>query len=199
MASTQQATQQSSTKNAGKTPAGKPAAADPATAWALGDEAPEGFTQVDLPDLDGWFTPEKFPNGIVAGKIEGAFPIKVHDDDMGVTITRDNILVRLMRPCGAIMNEQPIELQPGQVIAVGIRRALVELLDYVEHKGLVWIKPLKKTKLSKGRTLWKFEVRAKGTKGEYTRRKLRPTQEITNDGDVDAATEAEPWDNAPIS
>jgi len=123
---------------------------------------PEGWEEAGLPDIDGWFKPEV--GAVVTGQLVGVLDI---EDEKKPGQLRRSVLVRLSEPChhAVVEKVEDVTLEPGKVIAVGVRAKLTGLLEYVEHKGMCWIQAKSKKSLSKGRTMWEFDVRAKGKKG----------------------------------
>jgi hypothetical protein len=62
------------------------------------------------------------------------------------------------------MDKQKIMLKKGQILGVGVREKIRDVLSYVEHHGQVWIKALSKENIGGGRTLWKFDAKCRGKK-----------------------------------
>jgi hypothetical protein len=140
--------------------------------------APSNFEDVGTPDIDGWFKPEEGSKFL--GQVVGRIQIENDDGKM-----RDVVLVKLEKPCAsAVVEGEDATLDAGQVLGVGVRAKLTELLYYVEKKGRVYAKAVSKQKLKGGRTMWVFEV--KGEKGK----RANPPAPITrnsaaSDGDSD--------------
>ncbi len=80
--------------------------------------------------------------------------------------------MRLERPCDAIVGERTT-LGLGQVLGVGVRGKLVELLAYVEERGRVFVKTEGQHRLKDGRKMWLFTV--KGEPGKRRRYALGGT------------------------
>jgi hypothetical protein len=119
----------------------------------------KGLEDVGNPDVDGWYKPEK--GSRFAGRVEGRFTI-VDPSDEGST--RDVVLVRLAVPTKAVLNDQEIQLGAGQVLAVGIRAKLGELLHFVDKRGKVMVECLGQQKIKGGRTMWQFKVKGEAAK-----------------------------------
>lgn len=114
--------------------------------------------EVNVPDIDGWYSPEKGEAGWV-GVISGSF--KKRQDDGKVS---DVIVVRLLSDCSsAVIDGEPIELKAGQCMAVGIKAKLVGLLDYLESRARVAVRAKEKIDIGNGRKMWTFDI--KGQKG----------------------------------
>ena len=126
--------------------------------WGKVEQA--GFEDITLPELEGWYKPEKGKgfDGKIVGRI--AIPDARRGGD------RDVVLVRLERPCSSCSHpddsEQIVTLQPGQVLAVGIRYKLTELLEFVEHKGSCIVVASGKKSIGNGQTMWQFKIACKG-------------------------------------
>lgn len=125
-------------------------------------KAPEGFEDIGTPDIDGWFKPAT--GAIVTGQLVGMIAI---EDEKNPGKVRQAVLVKLTESCdhAVVEKEENVTLEAGKVIAVGIRAKLTTLLEYVENKGICWIQTKNKKSLPRGRTMWEFDVRAKGKKG----------------------------------
>lgn len=127
----------------------------------------EGFEDQTTPEIDGWYKPELAYNAskkmgqIVHARVVGRITIENDDGE------RDVVLVKVFSPVKAQSTEEDrkeIELKKGDVLAVGIRYNLKELLSYVEHRGEVKFAATEKVKLKGGRTMWKFKFGGKGKK-----------------------------------
>jgi hypothetical protein len=115
--------------------------------------APNG-ERIDRPDVDGWYKPEV---GLVfVGKLVGSFPVL----DKKTNQVRQVALVKLYKPCKAyhVGNETPFNLKADQVLAVGVRFKLQDLLPYVEGKAEVWVRADKQVSIRGGQTMWNFTV-----------------------------------------
>jgi hypothetical protein len=113
-----------------------------------------GLDDVSEPDIAGWFKPVE--GAEFAGNAVKV--IQIDDDD---DTPRDVLLVKLKAPCSfAVMEESPITVPVGEILAVGMRFGLQELLSYVEKKALVYAKATGKQKLKQGRTKWNWVIRA---------------------------------------
>ncbi len=123
--------------------------------------------EVNLPDIDGWYTPAEGEAGWV-GRILGTFTIT---DDEGKQ--RQVAVVRLFSACSsATIEGEPVELSPGNVLAVSMRAKLLGLLDYVESQATVAVKAVGKRKLDAKKSMWLFEI--KGQRGKRTRAPTPP-------------------------
>lgn len=151
------------------------------TAPESDDEPPAGFTEA-APDIDGWCKLDK--GLIVHGKIVGHMRIKAEGGGK-----RDVCLVKVLRPTPAVSADpetkgDAITLQKGMVLAVGISHALKGMLDYVEKQGYVWFKVESKKKLNgSNKSVWKADVRFKGTKAPLMVAAEVASDEI-DDGDI---------------
>ena len=113
-----------------------------------------GLEDVSEPDIAGWFKPVE--DAEFAGNAVKV--IQIDDDDEN---PRDVLLVKLRVPCSAaVMEESPITVPAGEILAVGMRFGLQELLSYVEKQGLVYAKATGKQKLKGGRSKWNWVIRA---------------------------------------
>lgn len=116
---------------------------------------PDGFERIDQPDIEGWWKPEK--GDTIQGRIIGNTVLS------GVNGSpRDTLLIQLIAPAKAIVDNEPSTLEKGQVIGVSVRHKLKPLMHYVDSKSYVFIRATHKQKLSGGRTLWDFEIGVKG-------------------------------------
>jgi hypothetical protein len=139
------------------------------------DEAPpSGYEESSIPDIDAWFRP--FDGAIVHGRIRGRIVITDDRDQ-----PRDVVLIQLDRPVKAVLDEEEVTAEAGQVLAVGVRAKLTEMLYYVEHKGMVWFKVLGKQKLRGGREMWTFDLRFKGKKSTQP---IAATPRVAEDGNA---------------
>lgn len=113
-----------------------------------------GLDDVSEPDIAGWFQPSE------GAEFTGnAIKVIQIDDDDGNP--RDVLLVKLKAPCAtATLNAEPVTVTAGQVLGVGMRFGLQELLCYVEKQGLVYAKALGKQKLKGGRSKWNWKILA---------------------------------------
>jgi hypothetical protein len=118
---------------------------------------PPGFAMGGTPDIEGWFKPEK--GMVLFGTICGAIQIP---DEKAPNGKRDVVLVRLKEACKAVLDQTSVLLEPGQVIGVGVRHQLSEMLYYVESKGDVWAYAKEQVSIGHGQTMWKFDVAYKG-------------------------------------
>jgi hypothetical protein len=113
-----------------------------------------GLDDVSEPDIAGWFKPVE--GAEFAGNAVKVIQIDDDDDQ-----PRDVLLVKLKAPCKfAVMEESTVTVEAGEILAVGMRFGLQELLSYVEKKGLVYAKATGKQKLKGGRSKWNWVIRA---------------------------------------
>lgn len=166
-------------KKNSKQPAPKPEAAteqaQPKKTQTASFDAFEG-DEVNTPDIDGWYSPIEGEAGWV-GRIAGMFK---RTDDEGKQ--RDIVVVRLLSDCSsATIEGEPVELEAGQVMAVGVKAKLRGLLEYVERRATVAVRATEKIKIGKGRSMWNFSV--KGQKG--ARVALRPEPQRNQSADFE--------------
>lgn len=130
-----------------------------------------GYQNEAPPSIDAWYSPEiayneKTKKGqVVKGQCVG-FITLAGDSDNGMG-ERDVVLVKLAEPCKADAgdgNKTVIDMKPGDVIGVGIRHNLKEMLNYVTKKGHVKFRATEKEKIGKGRSMWHFDFIGKGEK-----------------------------------
>lgn len=137
-----------------------PATAAPAAnadCYGGAEDAPKGFEEGGTPEVDGWWNAEV---GLVfTGQIVGHFTI---DDKQK---TRDVVTVRLSKPTLAMVDKQKVRLEVGQVLGVSLSYRLLPLLDYVEHKGMVWARAESKKDIGRGQSMWLYKLAFKGQKG----------------------------------
>jgi hypothetical protein len=134
-------------KDESKTPKGDPEAEKLAALIS-------GLEDVSEPDIAGWFKPVE--GAEFAGNAVKVIQIDDDDDQ-----PRDVLLVKLRAPCSAaVMEESPITVAAGEILAVGMRFGLQELLSYVEKQALVYAKATGKQKLKGGRSKWNWVIRA---------------------------------------
>ena len=74
-------------------------------------------------------------------------------------------------PSDAVIAEK---FEAGALIGIGIRHKLREILNYVEHRGEVFVKPVEQKKIGGGRRMWEFVVRCKGKKAPPPFRQRNP-------------------------
>lgn len=117
------------------------------------DKPPAGFELGGTPEVNGWYSTVE---GVaVQGQIVGSINIG----------ERRIVLVRLQHAVEAVYEGDIILLEPGQVLGVGLKHQLREMLEYVEHKGHVWFRPTGKRSLPGGRSMWLFDLAFRGRKG----------------------------------
>ncbi len=137
-------------------PAPAPTGTDP-FADCYDAEPPKGLKEVGNPDIDGWWQPKA---GLVfQGTVVGWFRITDKNQK-----ERSIVIVRLAKPTAAILDKQPIRLEAGKHLAVGISYRLQELLSYIENHGEVWARALEKKDIGGGHSMWQYDLRARGTK-----------------------------------
>lgn len=139
-------------------------------------DIPEGFESVGTPDIDGWW---KVASGnTIVGRLVGHLFIRNQKPE-GPRY-RAVLLVELQRETqGTDSDGNDLILKVGQVAAVGVRAKLADLLDYVESKPVVFIKPVEERKLKGGRKMWLFDVAQKG--GRKGHRPMPPAEEAVED------------------
>jgi len=128
---------------------GKPATTNPEIEALI-----SGLDDVSEPDIAGWFQPAEG-----AEFCGNAIKVIQIDDDDGNP--RDVLLVKLKAPCAAAtLNGEPVTVDVGAVLGVGMRFGLQELLCYVEKQGLVYAQAINKMKLKGGRSKWNWKINA---------------------------------------
>lgn len=140
-----------------KTTNANPAPAANADCYGGGDDVPKGFEEGGTPEVDGWWNAEA---GLVfTGQVVGHFTIEDKQK------TRDVVTVRLSKPTLAMVDKQKVRLEVGQVLGVSLSYRLLPLLDYVEHKGMVWARAESKKDIGRGQSMWLYKLAFKGQKG----------------------------------
>lgn len=118
----------------------------------------DGWDDVGTPELEGWYKPEA--GLVVQGKVVGRMKVNGQDGERHV------VLVRLAKACKAQSPErgskEMITLQPDQVIGVGVRHRLRDLLLCVKNELEVWFKALGEKSLAGGKSIWEFDVKSRG-------------------------------------
>lgn len=138
-------------------------------------EAPEGagFLDETTPEIQGWWDVDSKIQ--IWGTIAGAF--QQENDDGSV---RDTVIVKIKYPTMAVPagkrgdDAKPEKFEAGALIGIGIRHKLREILNYVEHRGEVFVKPVEQKKIGGGRRMWEFVVRCKGKKAPPPFRQRNP-------------------------
>lgn len=127
---------------------------------------PAGFSDETRPDIKGWLRPEV--GLIVYARIVGYFTFV--QTIRGQTREREVVCLKVYQPTKAAVrgSDQPITLQTGEVMGASMMFALNAVKPYVEKRGIVWIKFLKKEPLGQGQFVWKAEVHCKGEKAPLT-------------------------------
>ena len=133
-------------KNAAKPQSAPSAAAEP----AAGAKKPQAASfdafngeDVNVPDIDGWYSPEENEAGWV-GRIVGMFRMK---DTFNEGKMRDIVVVRLLSACSSAVDSdggEPCELEPGHAMAISVKAKLLGLLEYVEKRGTVAVRAIEK-------------------------------------------------------
>lgn len=146
-------------QKAAKTAAAATAATNTTVAKPEAPKPPKGFVMGGTPDIDGWYEPRI--NEVLYGQICGAIKIA---DEKSKSGFRDVVLVRLIEPIKAVQDKTPVDLEAGQVVGVGIRHQLADMLYYVESRGKVWALAKEKVSIGGGQTMWKFDIAFDGEK-----------------------------------
>ena len=130
-----------------------------------------GYQNEAPPSIDGWYSPAvAYDEGrkigqTVKGQCVGLITLPGDDDrNMG---PRDVVLVKLAEPCKADAGDGKqtvIDMKPGEVLGVGIRHNLKEMLNYVAHKGHVKFRATERENIGGGRKLQHFDFIGKGEK-----------------------------------
>jgi len=114
---------------------------------------PAGFTDESRPDIDGWL---KADTGVVLfGKIVSFFSF-VQDMGDGER-TREVVCFSLLAPITALLNEEPVRLEKGQILAASMIHCLEPIRAYIEKRGVVWVKFKDKESIGRGKKVWKVE------------------------------------------
>lgn len=127
------------------------------------------FDDVGRPDIDGWL---KAAEGLeIYGRIAGFFAFKqtVKDKDApnGFRIqTREALCIKLGMPAKLFKkgDEVGFDGQVSQVAAISMMYAIEDVRPYIEKRGLVYIKFVKKVSTGGGQSVWKAIVKCKGEK-----------------------------------
>ena len=157
MAQPQQQTKQPSKGN--KAP--PPKAEAPKEAKADANTEPDGdWDDLGERPIDGWYRPEV--GLVVTGKVVGRTKMQQDNGERHV------ILIELTQPAKAVVEggtrKDPNfrELQPGEVIAVGLRHRIRDLIMCVKNNCMVWFRALEEKEIKNGRTVWEFKLKVKG-------------------------------------
>lgn len=162
-------------------------AANPVT--PLPTRPPAGFIDEGRPDIDGWL---KAVEGLVVhGKIVGYFSFIQRQRD-GTDKVREAICVRLLQPVAAMQKNESVQLEKGQVLAMGLKYCLQPLKLYVENRGEIWVQFKNQAPIGGGQTVWKANVFGKGTKAAAP---LAVTQPLSAPVVGAPVEESEPWDS----
>jgi hypothetical protein len=124
-------------------------------------ELPQGFAQVNRPDLHGWVAVDA--GVIVFGKIVGQFVMEAKKDDEKDTRI---LLVQLAQECQGVTSDQEkktLMFKEGQVLGLSERQMIEEAFTY-EAGSEIFIKFDKKVDLGGKRTTWKGVCGVKGKK-----------------------------------
>lgn len=115
------------------------------------DVAPSTGRSYEDREIDGWYEPVE---GVIVAGIILEY-LTINDEDDG---PRECCIIELKRPVTAKMNEKPIELEPGHVLAVGFRAKLAPLFKY-DAGAKAWFVPTGRKKLSgKRQPMWQFKT-----------------------------------------
>jgi hypothetical protein len=148
------------------------------------EEAQEFIAPPDMPtgddwvdagtvNVDGWWKPSV--GSIVAGQLIKRLTIADQNNGM----SRDVVLIRLSHDTtDAMINQNEVMLRKGQIIGVGVRYDLQEMLEYVEHQGYAWVKATEKISIGGGKSKWNFEAKYRG-------KRSAPPQAMAQSGDTD--------------
>ncbi len=142
---------------------GAAASSEPATELSFEDvvKGLGGLEDITVPEIEGWFKPDT--GAVLAGQIVHYIEIEQKDG------ARKVLLVKLLAPCKNVIKDgdktqTAVTFEKGQVVGVGVRHKISSLLDYVANKGIIAIQATEKQNIPGGKTMWKFNVRAKGVK-----------------------------------
>lgn len=145
-----------------------------------GPTPPPGFRRLDTPDFDGWWVPETGKS--LHCKLMGHFIVEGRDGNND----REVVVGELKAPAKASKGRgdeaEEVMLNEGDMIAIGIKKKLEPVLEYVEHQGEVFIITGQKDRLANGRTMWRFEVHGKGQKSAPPAPTRRVDQSDSEDG-----------------
>lgn len=125
----------------------------------FGDSIPEVGERYEDREVDGWY--EAHTDIIVTGILVGTLTIPDEESDTGF---RRAVLVELKRPAKAKLDERPVSLEAGQVMAIGEKAKLAPLFEY-KTGAKVWLKA-KGQKAMKGKRspMWQFDLVLQGEK-----------------------------------
>lgn len=157
-------------------------------------EKPAGATRVGLPSLDGWWDNEK--KSPLHGKLLGEF----RQLDAKTKRWRWTAIVGLYAEADATVgkggDKKSVKLARGQIVGVGVKHKLQDLLMYAPGAE-VWILPLKKIPIGGGQTMWEYDFNVIGDPRKKTRdevelmrtRKPLEAPAAVSDSDPDDSTE----------
>lgn len=101
---------------------------------------------------------------VIEGVLIGREVIRDEDDD-GEERERHAFSIRIIRPCPVEYKDENGSkvqevAQPGEIVTMSSRERLKKLEGWVDDGGVhqVFIKPTRKVKIGKGRTMWLFAV-----------------------------------------
>ncbi|HEX2599570.1 MAG TPA: hypothetical protein VHL05_12385 [Terriglobales bacterium] len=134
-----------------------------------------GWNEAGL-DIDGWYNPET--TGKVVLKCRELVTIPGSFGD------QDTVKCEVMQTCMAVLaDDQKVQLEPGQIIAVRLSSDLSLLAQMVANECLVEITPGEKVKTrTKGRSVQKYKLRYRGKLAEAVHR--RPARVSDNDDNL---------------
>lgn len=137
-------------------------------------EVPKGFENETKLDVDGWWKPEEKIGFF--GKLAGSIRIEGRDK------VRTVALVELERPAVAWVGKKPnkrrVKLEKGQILGVTLTHALLPIINYLEHKGMVFAKVTGQKDVGQPEPMWTYDLHCKGKKGP-------PPNHTTIDGTSD--------------
>lgn len=118
----------------------------------------DGFDDCSTLDIEGWFKAD------IGAKVHAKirYLMKV-PDKRGKA--RTIAVCELMSPCEhAVQNKQPVKLESGQIIGVGVNYMLRPILQYAANQGEFKATFTSKAELPGGNTCWKGTLGCKGVK-----------------------------------
>lgn len=126
-----------------------------------------GFDDVGRPDIDGWFKPAE---GLeIYGRVAGFFAfqqtVKDREAPGGFRVqNREALCLKIGMPVRLFKkgDETGFVAEKNQVGAISMMYALEDIRPYIEKRGLVYVKFLKKVSTGGGQTVWKATVKCKG-------------------------------------
>ena len=123
----------------------------------------DAVEDISRPDIHGWYKAEKAMERKLPLVVTVLEYTEIPDSLKGEGETRPIIIGRLEAPMVAVLEGgEEVPLQPGQNVAIGLTYSLSVLSECVKNKCMAMITPKEKARLSKGRTLWKYEIKVIG-------------------------------------